>query len=175
MSVAEVREALDPGYRLLDPPNVRIRAEASSIVSEEAEIGGPVGWIVHDQFTVSDAGGREILKFLLAAPSKPEAPGNRIVMISVTGVKFSTKEGVRPGSGIAEVAAIYGPQTLLDEDNEGLGREWVAFNNGPAGIRFEACRSEQDQRLAGIYSFSESATPAYVPGSKIRAVVIGRR
>ena len=96
-------------------------------------------------------------------------------MISVTGTRFSTAGGVRPGSGIAEAATIYGSPILLDDDGEGLGREWVACENGPGGIRLEACRPEQDGRRAGVYSASDPSTSAYVPGSKIRAVVIGRR
>lgn len=175
MTLAEVTEVLEPGYRLQDPPNLPIRAEASRPASGEAEIGSPALLIVHDQFAVCDATGRETLKFLLADPVKPEAPGNRIVMISVTSARFSTPEGVRPGSSIVEAAAIYGSPTLLDDDNEGFGREWVVFQNGPNGIRFEACRPDQAGRLAGIYSSPNGATSAYVSGSKIRAVVIGRR
>jgi hypothetical protein len=96
-------------------------------------------------------------------------------MISVTSAQFPTQEGIRPGSSIAEAAAIYGTPTLLNEDREGLSREWVAFQNGPGGIRFEACRPEQGGRLAGIYRSSDTATDDYVPGAKVRALVIGNR
>lgn len=175
MTVGQTREAMGPRYRLVDPPNLQIRAASAQDNAGESEIGSPAGLIIHDQFSVRDASGNEVLKFLLSDPTKPEASGNRIVMISVTSARFATPEGVRPGARIADVAAIYGTPALLDDDEEGFAREWVAFRNGPGGIRFEAARPAGDGRLAGIYAPSQSATSDYVPDSEIRALVIGHR
>lgn len=175
MTVTQAREALGSSYRLVDPPNLQNRAVPPQGNAGESEIGGPVGLIIYDQFSVHDASGSEVLKFLLSDPTKPNAPENRIAMIAVTSARFATREGIRPGTRIADAAKLYGAPTLIDDDEEGLAREWVTFRNGPSGIRLEAARSAGDGRLAGIYAPSQSTTSNYVPDSKIRALVLGRR
>lgn len=173
MTVAQAREALDEGYQLVEPPNLRLRSQ--TVTSTEPEIGGPALHISNDQYAVRDPSGNKILEFLMSNPANPEHPGNRIVMISALSPWFSTVEGVRPGNRIVDVAHIYGPASFLDSDSEGFGREWVVFRNGPGGIRFQAAQAGGGQRLAGIYGSSNLTTSSYVPGSEIRALVIGRR
>ncbi|MEX1118342.1 MAG: hypothetical protein WEB60_06055 [Terrimicrobiaceae bacterium] len=174
MSVAQVREVLDPGYRVVDPPNLQLRGQSPSGGPSESEIGGPALHVLNDLYSVHDPSGRKILEFLTSNPANPEYPGNRIVMISATSPWFSTAEGVRPGNRIAEVAHIYGPASLLDSDNEGFGREWVVFRNGPSGIRFQASQANLGP-LAGIYGASSLTTSSFAPNAEIRALVIGRR
>jgi hypothetical protein len=131
--------------------------------------------VLNDLHEVKSPSGSKILQFLMSDPSNPLAPGNRIVMISAFSPLFSTADGVRPGDRIAEVIHIYGPASFLDDDTEGFSREWVVFRNGPAGIRFQAARADGGDRLAGIYGASTLSTSSFVPGSLIKALVIGRR
>lgn len=173
MSVIQAREALEAGYQVVDPPNLRLRSQ--SINSTEPEIGGPALHVSNDLYSVRDPSGKTVLEFLTSNPANPEHPENRIVMISAISTRFSTAEGVRPGDRIAEVVHIYGPAALLDNDTEGFSREWVVFRNGPAGIRFQAAQAGGGDRLAGIYGTSNLTTSSFVPGSIIRALVIGRR
>lgn len=174
MTVAQAREALDPGHQLVDPPNLQLRSQSSRPEATESEIGGPALHVLNDQYSVRDSSGKKLMEFLTSNPANPENPGNRIVMISAISPWFSTAEGVRTGNRIADVAYIYGPASLLDSDNEGFGREWVVFRNGPAGIRFQASRANEGP-LAGIYGATSLTTSSFVNGAEIRAIVIGRR
>ncbi len=174
MTLAQVRAALEPGDELVPPANLAIRNQSAQSYPAEAESGGPALLVLHDLYTIRDASGAKVLEFLLSDPARPEAPGSRIVMISVTGARFSTAGGVNPGTSLAEAAQLLGPATLLDDDAEGFGREWVVFRNGPSGIRFVATGPGGDGRTAGIYAPSASSSPSFKPGSEIRALVIGR-
>ena len=173
MSVVQAREALEAGYQVVDPPNLGLRSQ--SISSTEPEIGGPALHVSNDLYSVRDPSGNTMLEFLTSNQANPANPENRIVMISAISTRFSTSEGVRPGDRIAEVVHIYGPASFFNHDTEGFGREWVIFRNGPAGIRFQAAQAGGGDRLAGIYGSSNLSTSAFVPGSTIRALVIGGR
>ncbi len=174
MTIVQARESLDPGYQLVDPPNLALRSQSPLPDSMGSELGSPALHVLNDLFSVRDPSGTRVMEFLMSNPADPENPGNRIVMISAISPRFSTAEGVRPGNRIAEVVHIYGPASLLDSDNGGFGREWVVFRNGPGGIRFQASRANEGP-LAGIYGASSLTTSSYVTGSKIQALVIGRR
>ncbi len=173
MTVAQVQAALSPGYELVDPPNAWFNSQSAPQGVVDQEIGGPALLVANAQFSVKDPSGHKIMEFLTSDPANPQAPGSRVVMISLLGSRFSTAAGVRPGDKIADVAQIYGPPSLLDNDPEGFGREWVVFRRGPASIRFQS--SQAGERLAGIYSPASEATSSYASGSEVRAIVIGRR
>lgn len=174
MTVMQARAALASGYHLMDPPNRTLRTGKHQSDPKEEEIGGPVLLISNDQFSVRDSAGNKIMEFLLADSAKPDAPGNRIVMISASDSRFSTREGVQPGDGIVEAAKVYGTPSLVNDDEEGFGREWIVFQKAPAGIRFQASGPAGDGRWAGIYDAADSTT-SFVSGSKIRALIIGWR
>ncbi len=173
MTVAQAQAALSPDYQLVDPPNAWFNSQSAPQGDVEQEIGGPALLVANAQFSVKDPSGNKILEFLTSDPANLQAPGNRIVMISLLSARFSTAAGVRPGDKIADAAQIYGPPSLLDNDTEGFGREWVIFRSGPAGLRFQS--SQAGERLAGIYSPGSDSTSSYASGSEIQAIVIGRR
>ncbi len=174
MSVTQAKEALEPGYQLVEPPNFRLRSQSPIPDPTGSEMGGPALSALNDQYSVRDPSGTKVMEFLTADPANPENPGSRIVMIAAISPRFSTIEGVRPGDRIAEVAHIYGPAALLDTDNEGLAREWVVFRSGPGGIRFQASQASQGP-LAGTYGASRLTTSTYKSDAEIQAIVIGRR
>lgn len=161
MTLAEARTAVEGvNYVWKEPENKRLRKK-----------GAVVLWIGHDVFPVEDVTGQEVITLLSAAPKRHDALDEKVVMITATGARFTTREGVGPGMRIDKAAAVYGVPQLVDDDREGFGREWVVFPRAPGGLRFVAVGP--DGRLAGVYPAGQAGTGDFREGSTIRAVVVG--
>lgn len=149
-TVAEVRDALGPDY---------------TVRMDEAATDGT--------FVVSTREGVELYSLRTADPGGDGAP---IVEIRVTNPIYRTKDGIGPGSTVADVVAVYGRATFAKR--EGSEIEKVSFAHGGSRHHLLAISGPGGATI-GDYSVAVASadgwqrTTTWRDDARVRAVILG--
>lgn len=100
-------------------------------------------------------------------PAKPIDWSKRIVTIETFSAAFHTREGIHPGSLVAEVARLFGPvREIVKSEIE--SREYVTFARQPRALTFRL-------DYTGVFSPGRRQTTSFSPGAKIWSIAISSR
>ncbi|MGA1262811.1 MAG: lysozyme inhibitor LprI family protein [Prochlorothrix sp.] len=144
----------------------------------KAELGPDYQFTAIDAFMVDFGAvevsrGDEALFYLLYFVGEPLTDSDPITWIQVESDRFTTPEGIGPGSTIEEAEAVYGAATLnYNTDNE--MREYVFFKDQPEGFSFRT--DGEPGAFAGLYELEEGEsyqeTQNYRPDATIASLMI---
>ena len=97
-------------------------------------------------------------------PATPIDWSKRIVTIETFSAGFHTREGIHPGSLVAEAARFFGPvREIVKSEIE--SREYVTFSRQPRALTFRL-------DYTGIFTPGLQRTTSFAPGAKIWSIAI---
>jgi len=97
-------------------------------------------------------------------PASPIDWARRIVTIETFSAAFHTRDGIHPGSLVAEAARFFGPvREIVKSEIE--SREYVTFSRQPRAFTFRL-------NYTGIFTPGLQRTTSFAPGAKIWSIAI---